>query len=52
MRRGFLKKIVKISKYDPYDSLFLRLSSTAIPPYTEWGNNAAIFVHPFQSSWR
>jgi len=30
---------------------FYGLSSTAIPPYTEWGNNAAIFVHAFQSSW-
>ena len=30
---------------------FYGLSSTAIPPYTEWGNNAAIFVQSFQSSW-
>jgi EmrB/QacA subfamily drug resistance transporter len=30
---------------------FYGLASAAIPPYTQWGNDAAIFIKAFQSSW-
>ena len=37
--------------------LFLRwlnyygLPGANVPPYTQWGNNPAIFIEAFQSSW-